>query len=83
MITKEMSITDAVQSHPESVEVFLSTGCIAWDAWLQGLKNIEQGALAHGINVDELMEDLNKAEKSRKIIPKMIRKINLRNQPKG
>ena len=62
-ITKDMSITDIVNKYPETVDVFQAYGmhCFGWMA--ARFENVEQGALAHGLDVDKLMEDLNKAVK--------------------
>ena len=61
MINKDMSITDVVEQYPQTTEVFMQFGmhCFGWMA--ARFENIEQGALAHGIEVDKLMEALNKA----------------------
>lgn len=61
MITKDMSITDIVEKHPETVEVFLKHGMHCFGCMAARFENIEQGALAHGIDVDQLMKDLNEA----------------------
>lgn len=63
MITKDMSITDVVDNHPEVVEVFLNHGMHCFGCMAARFENIEQGALAHGIDVDLLIEDLNKTVK--------------------
>ncbi|HYE10551.1 MAG TPA: DUF1858 domain-containing protein [Patescibacteria group bacterium] len=62
MITKNMSITEVVQKFPETVEVFLKHGMHCLGCMAARFENVEQGALAHGINVDKLMEDLNNAK---------------------
>ncbi len=61
LLTKDMSIMEVVQNYPETVEVFANAGmgCIGCAA--AHFENIEQGALAHGIDVEELMNDLNAA----------------------
>ncbi|WP_425060223.1 hypothetical protein SCACP_08960 [Sporomusa carbonis] len=60
VITKNMSIVEVVQKYPQTVEVFFKhgMGCIGCAA--AQFENIEQGALAHGIDVDALIDDLNK-----------------------
>ncbi|SMB96500.1 hybrid cluster protein-associated redox disulfide domain-containing protein [Desulfonispora thiosulfatigenes DSM 11270] len=60
-VTKEMSIIEIVQNHPETAEIFMQfgMGCLGCSA--ARFENIEQGAAAHGINVDELVQALNKA----------------------
>jgi hybrid cluster-associated redox disulfide protein len=63
MITKDWSITDVVEKHPEAVDVFLSHGMHCFGCMAARFENIEQGALAHGIDTDALMQDLNHAVK--------------------
>lgn len=59
MITKDMSIMEVVTNYPDTVTVFMQSGmgCIGCAA--AHFENIEQGALAHGIDVDELITALN------------------------
>lgn len=61
MITKDMSITDVVNTYPDTVEVFLRYGMHCFGCMAARFENIEQGALAHGIDVDMLINDLNQA----------------------
>ena len=61
LITKDMGIMEIVQKYPATVEVLqrFGMGCIGCAA--AHFENIEQGALAHGIDVPRLMEALNEA----------------------
>ncbi len=61
VITKEMSIGEVVQTYPQTVEVFLKHGLMCFGCAIARFENVEQGAMAHGINVDALMKDLNAA----------------------
>jgi len=61
MITRDMSITDVVEKYPQTIEVFIKHGMHCFGCMAARFENIEQGALAHGIDVDKLMEDLNKS----------------------
>ncbi|MBD3310264.1 DUF1858 domain-containing protein [Candidatus Woesearchaeota archaeon] len=64
-----MSIQELVSKHEEVVHVLFEhgmhcVGCVAGQ-----FENIEQAAQAHGIDVDKLVEELNKAvaqEKNKK-----------------
>jgi len=60
-ITKDMSIGELVQKHPETIAVFLQhgLGCVGCAA--AHFENIEQGAKAHGIDIDALIQGLNAA----------------------
>ena len=59
MITKDMSIMEVVTNYPDTVPVFMQSGmgCIGCAA--AHFENIEQCALVHGIDVDELITALN------------------------
>ncbi len=58
-ITKEMTIEEVVQDNPEAVRVFLEHGLHCIGCSVARFENIEQGALAHGIDVERLLADLN------------------------
>jgi len=59
IISKEMPIGEVVQNHPQTVRVFLSHGLMCVGCAAARFESLEQGALAHGLDVDELVEDLN------------------------
>ncbi len=58
-ITKDMPIGQVVEKYPETVPVFLQHGLMCLGCAVARFENIEQGATAHGINVDALIKDLN------------------------
>lgn len=60
-ITKDMSITEVVQKYPQTVDVFRRHGMGCLGCAAARFENIEQGAMGHGIDVDALIADLNKA----------------------
>ncbi|MGB9784058.1 MAG: DUF1858 domain-containing protein [Moorellaceae bacterium] len=60
-ITKSMSITEVVSKYPETIPVFMQHGMGCLGCAAARFENIEQGALAHGIDVDSLIADLNRA----------------------
>lgn len=60
VITKDMSIVEVVGKYPQTGEVFLNHGMGCLGCAAARFENIEQGAKAHGINVDTLIKDLNK-----------------------
>jgi len=59
-ITKDMSIVEVVQKHPQTAEVFMQFGMGCLGCAAARFENIEQGATVHGINVDDLIAALNK-----------------------
>ena len=60
-ITRQMPIGEVVQKYPQTIEVFLKHGLMCFGCAIARFENVEQGAMAHGINVDALMNDLNAA----------------------
>lgn len=58
-ITKDMSILDVVQSYPDTAMVFMYAGMGCLGCAAARFENIEQGAAAHGIDLDALMDALN------------------------
>lgn len=60
MITKDMTIGDAINQKESIVDVLMSfgMGCVGCPS--AQAETIEDAASVHGINVDELLEALNK-----------------------
>lgn len=58
-IAKQMSISEVVEIYPQTVEIFRKHGMGCFGCSAARFENIEQGAVAHGINVDALIADLN------------------------
>ncbi len=58
-VTKEMSIIDIVQDHPESIEIFAKygLGCIGCAA--ARFENLEAGARVHGFDPQEMVDEIN------------------------
>ncbi len=60
MITKDTGIIEAVQNHPEILQVFAEYGLGCVGCMAARFETLEQGAAAHGIDIDALIADLNK-----------------------
>lgn len=60
--TKEMTIEKALEADARAREVFAKhgMGCFVCSGAL--MESIEEGAMAHGIDVDVLMAELNKLD---------------------
>ena len=63
-ITKEMKIEEILQKHPETLSVFLKHGFHCLGCAAASFENLADGAAAHGINVEKIVEELNKAIKN-------------------
>ncbi|MBR2214588.1 MAG: DUF1858 domain-containing protein [Selenomonadaceae bacterium] len=60
-ITKDMSILEVVQQYPDTAAIFMNAGMGCLGCAAARFENIEQGATAHGIDIETLMQDLNRA----------------------
>jgi hybrid cluster-associated redox disulfide protein len=60
-ITGDMAIGDVVNKYPNTINVFFKHGLGCVGCAVARFENIQQGAMAHGIDVDALINDLNQA----------------------
>lgn len=58
-ITKGMTFGKVLKEYPQTVETFFKYGMHCFGCHLAVDETIEQGALAHGVDVDQLINDLN------------------------
>ena len=65
-ITKDNTIEEVVNQYPETMMVFMKHGLHCVGCHVSAFESIEEGATAHGIDVDVLVADLNKVVSSRK-----------------
>jgi hybrid cluster-associated redox disulfide protein len=65
-ITKDIKIEEVVKQYPETMMVFMKHGLHCVGCHVSAFESIEDGAMAHGINVDALVADLNRVISSRK-----------------
>lgn len=60
-ITKNMTFHEVLTKHPQTAKIFLEAGMHCIGCIAASGESIEQGAMAHGIDVKKLLEKLNKA----------------------
>jgi len=65
-ITKKMEIMDVVQKYPKAADVFIENGMHCLGCAAAHFENIEEGCLAHGIDADKIVDELNKVVLSSK-----------------
>ena len=60
MITKDMTIGQVVRQNPDKVDVLMSfgMGCVGCPS--AQAETLEEAAMVHGLNVENLIEALNK-----------------------
>lgn len=59
VISDDMPIGQVLKKYPQTMKVFLSHGLMCVGCAIARFENIRQGALAHGIDVEALIKDLN------------------------
>ncbi|MFY9213999.1 MAG: DUF1858 domain-containing protein [Tissierellaceae bacterium] len=59
-ITKDMLIGELIRKKPEAIEILMSfgMGCVGCPS--SQMESVEEAAMVHGLNLDALMEALNK-----------------------
>ena len=60
MITKDMTIGEIVKNYPEKIEVLASAGMGCVGCPSSQAETLEEAAAVHGLNLDALVEALNK-----------------------
>ena len=65
-ITKDIKIEEVVTQYPETMMVFMKHGLHCVGCHVSAFESIEEGAMAHGIDVDALVADLNKITPAKK-----------------
>lgn len=58
-ITADMTIENVVRENPETIPVFFKHGLACVGCHVAAYENIEQGAKVHGMDLEELLKDLN------------------------
>ncbi len=61
MITKTIGITELVQKYPAAAMVLMQSGMGCLGCAAAQFETLEQGCMAHGIDVDALVKNLNAA----------------------
>ena len=60
MITREMTISDIISKHPETIEVFRTFGLDCMECQIADYEEVEHGAGAHNVDILQLGEPLTK-----------------------
>ncbi len=62
-ITASMTFGEVMSKYPKTQGVFMKHGMACFGCAFAMQESIEQGAMAHGIDVKKLLDDLNKIVK--------------------
>lgn len=55
-----MTVSEIIEKNPKAAEILREEGLGCAGCMLSGFETLEQGAAGHGIDADELVEELNK-----------------------
>ncbi len=61
MITRDMIIADIIRNHPETLPVFIKHRLECHECQIADLETLEHGAQVHRVNIDGLLEELNRS----------------------
>ena len=62
-ISKDMTFNEVLRKYPDSVKVLKKYGMSCFGCQGAEAESMECGAIAHGVDLDSLLKDLNKALK--------------------
>jgi hybrid cluster-associated redox disulfide protein len=65
-ITKKMTFTEVMEKSPEAAQVLFGKGMHCVGCGMAGFETIEQGAIMHGIDADELVKEMNNKIRDKK-----------------
>ncbi len=66
MVTKDMNILEAVQKHPEIVQIFQKYGLGCVGCMVASGESLGDGIKSHGLDADALIEEMNKLIEEKK-----------------
>jgi len=66
LVRGDMSIVEIVTKYPQTAEVFIKHGLHCIGCAAARFETLDEGAMAHGIELDPLLADLNKVALKKK-----------------
>ena len=61
MIKREMTISEIIANHPETMPVFRSFGLDCMECQIADYEEVEHGAGVHNVDIEQLLKALNEA----------------------
>ncbi len=59
-ITGDMTIEEVIRRYPDTISALEHYGLRCSGCCVSGFESIKEGALSHGVDLDSLLEDLNR-----------------------
>jgi len=57
-INRKMSFSELIEKYPESIEILMESGMHCIGCPMSGGETIEEGIIAHGLDVDEIIKKI-------------------------
>jgi hybrid cluster-associated redox disulfide protein len=67
-ITKKMSFAEIIQKNPKAAEILFENGMHCIGCAMAINETLEQGAIAHGIDPDKIVKEINNSGKTKEKI---------------
>ena len=64
--SKDTNLSEIIEKAPEKVDILLEAGMHCIGCMASQFETLEEACIVHGIDVEELVEKLNKEQKDRK-----------------
>jgi len=64
-ISKKMSFSEIIKKNPELAEEFMKEGLHCVGCPMAMMETLEEGAMAHGLDADKLVDKINKNKKKK------------------
>jgi len=61
-ITRDMTINQVLKMNPRSYHIFLRYGMFCMGCELARGERLDQAAIAHGVDINRLLDELNRAQ---------------------
>jgi hybrid cluster-associated redox disulfide protein len=65
-ITKDMNFVEIFQKNPDAFDVLFKKGMHCVGCGMAASETLEEGAMAHGLDADEIVNEINKETKNKK-----------------
>jgi hybrid cluster-associated redox disulfide protein len=58
-VTKKMNFMEVIEKNPEAIGILFNRGMHCIGCGMASMETLEEGALAHGLDPDELVDEIN------------------------
>lgn len=62
-ITKDMTFAEAIEKNPDAATILMNKGMMCCGCMMAQVETVEEGCLSHGLDVEEVLKELNSASK--------------------